>query len=95
VVVEEEKEEERLTLTILYQSLNLLLNDQIFGNKNPSLHFKQTLKQGKKFGVLRQSRNQQEALRTEQAQQGSRQKKTWMSKMKNCITKNRQVLKER
>jgi hypothetical protein len=91
----EEEEEERLILTRLYQSLNLLLNDQTLGNQNPNLHFKQTLRQGKKFGVLRQSRNQQETLRTEQAQQGSRQKKTWMSTMKNCIMKNRQVLKER
>jgi hypothetical protein len=53
----EEEEEERLILTRLYQSLNLLLNDQNFRNKNPSLHFKPTSKRGKKFGVLRQSRN--------------------------------------
>jgi hypothetical protein len=54
----EEEEEERLILMRLYQSLNLLLNDQTFRNKNPSLHFKPILKRGKKFGVLRQSRNQ-------------------------------------
>jgi hypothetical protein len=65
VAGEEEEEEERLILMRLYQSLNLLLNVQTFGNKNPSLHFKQTLKQGNKFGVLRQSRNQQETLRIE------------------------------
>jgi hypothetical protein len=91
----EEEEEERLILMRLYQNPNLLLNDQTLKNKNPSLHFKPTLKWGNKFGVLRQSRNQQETLRTEKAQQGSRQKKTWMSTMKNCIMKNRQVLKER
>jgi hypothetical protein len=92
----EEEEEERLILTRLYQNLNLLLlNDQTLGNRNPNLPFKQTLKRGKRFGVLRQSRNQQETLRTEQAQQGRKQKKTWMSIMKNCIMKNRQVLKER
>jgi hypothetical protein len=57
VAGEEEEEEERLILKRLHQSLNLLLNDQILENQNPNLHFKQTLKWGKKFGVLRQSRN--------------------------------------
>ena len=42
----------------IISSLNLLLNDQTFENKTPSLHFKQFLEQGKKFGVLRQSRSQ-------------------------------------
>jgi hypothetical protein len=58
VARENEKEEERLTLTRFYQSLNLLLNDQTFENKTPSLLSKQFLEQGKKFGVLRQSRSQ-------------------------------------
>jgi hypothetical protein len=53
----EEEEEEKLILMRLYQSLNLLLNDQTLGNKNPNLHFKPTFKRGKKFGVLIQSRN--------------------------------------
>jgi hypothetical protein len=95
VAREKEKEEERLTLMRFYQSLNLLLNDQTFKNRIPSLHFEQFLEQGKKFGVLRHSRSQEETLRTEQVQQGSRQKKTWTSTTKNYITKNRQVLKER
>jgi hypothetical protein len=92
----EEREEERLLLTILYQNLNLLLlSDQALGNQNPNLPFKETLKRGKRFGVLRQLRNQQETLRILQAQQGNKQKKPWMSIMKNCIMKNRQVLKEK
>jgi hypothetical protein len=67
VAREKKKEEERLALTRSYQSLNLLLNDQTFENKSPILHFKQFLEQGKKFGVLKQSRSQQETLRTEKA----------------------------
>jgi hypothetical protein len=52
------KEEERLTSMRSYQSLNLLLNDQTFENKTPSLHSKIFLEQGKKFGALRQSKSQ-------------------------------------
>jgi len=58
VAREKEKEEERLTLTRFYQSLNLLLSNQTFGNRTPSLHFEQFLEQGKKFGVRRQSKSQ-------------------------------------
>jgi hypothetical protein len=92
----EEGEEGRLLLTRLHQNLNLfLLSDQTLGNQNPNLPFKENLKRGKRFGVLRELRNQHETLRIEQAQQGNKQKKPWMSIMKNCIMKNRQVLKER
>jgi hypothetical protein len=58
VAREKEKEEERLTSTRCYQNLDLLLNDQTFEKKTPSLHSKQFLEQGKKFGVLRESRIQ-------------------------------------
>jgi hypothetical protein len=45
------------SLTTLHPSLNLLPNNQSF-KKIPSLHIKQSLEQGKKFGARRQSKSQ-------------------------------------
>jgi hypothetical protein len=64
VAKEKEKEEEKLSLTTLHPSLNLLTNNLSF-KKIPNLHFEQSLEQGKKFGVRRQSKSQWEILRTE------------------------------
>jgi hypothetical protein len=58
VAREKEKEEERLSLTILHPSLNLLPNNQIFKNRIPSPHFEHFSEQGKKFGAQKQSRSQ-------------------------------------
>jgi hypothetical protein len=57
VAKEKEKEEEKLSLTTLHPSLNLLPNNQSF-KKIPSPHIKQSLEQGKKFGAQRQSKSQ-------------------------------------
>jgi hypothetical protein len=50
VAREKEKEEERLSLTILHPTLSLLPNDQIFKNRIPSPHFEHFSEQGMKFG---------------------------------------------
>jgi hypothetical protein len=50
----EEGGEERLLSTISYQNLNLLLlSDQALENQSLNLPFKQNLKWGKRFGVLK------------------------------------------